>query len=99
MSDTYQAIYDAARQRIQGGSVQDAIENAFRDSGFSHYAQQAFSEFQFQASNMSKPSVLMRPALTLSDGGVYWAEYGDCKGIGDTPAEAMAMFDRIWVTK
>jgi hypothetical protein len=100
MSDSYQAIYDAARSKIQGGSVQDAIENAFRDSEFSHYAQQAFYAWQIEAQEHSKPSVLMKPKLFI-DGDMYCALYGEniaegCAGFGKTPNEAMADFDKKW---
>lgn len=100
MSDSYQAVYDAVRSRIQGGNVQDAIENAFRDSGFSHYAQQAFYAWQIEASEYSRPSVLMKPKVYI-DGDKWCALYGDdlqvgvC-GFGDSPRLAMADFDKNW---
>ena len=47
-----------------------------------------------------RPSVLYRPWLFL-DGHRFCALYGEdptsgCAGYGDTPAEAMADFDRNW---
>ena len=46
------------------------------------------------------PHVLMRPQLFL-DGNAYCALYGEnlmdgCAGFGETPAAAMADFDRNW---
>lgn len=46
------------------------------------------------------PHVLMRPAL-FADGTAWCALYGEnlqvgVSGFGDTPAEAMAAFDKAW---
>ena len=46
------------------------------------------------------PHVLMRPQLFI-DGNAYCALYGEnlmdgCAGFGETPAAAMADFDRNW---
>lgn len=103
MSNTYQAVYDATRSKIQGGSVQDAIENAIRDSGFSHYAQQAFYAWQINANEHIKPSVLMRPRIFI-DGNEWCALYGDniqdgVAGFGKSPQEAMFAFDNEWAAK
>lgn len=47
------------------------------------------------------PHVLMRPALT-QDGNAWLAIYGDLPtgvvGTGATPAEAMASFDKAWIS-
>lgn len=53
------------------------------------------------ASQQMRPSVLMRPAISL-DGNQWCALYGDnlqdgVAGFGDSPALAMAAFDRAWV--
>jgi hypothetical protein len=100
MSDSYQAIYDATRSKIQGGSVSDAIESAFRDSGFSHYAQQAFYAWQIEASEQSRPSVLYKPKIYI-DGDKWCALYGEniqdgVAGFGNSPREAMNDFDTEW---
>lgn len=103
MSNTYQAVYDATRSKIQGGSVQDAIENAFRDSGFSHYAQQAFYQWQIEAQEQSKPHVLMKPKIYI-DGNEWCALYGEniqdgIAGFGSSPADATDNFDNEWCLK
>lgn len=102
--ETYQAIYDAVRSKIQGGSVTDAIEQAFRDSGLSHYTQQASSRFIEEisdvASEHTRPSVLMRPKIYI-DGDEWCALYGEnlqdgVAGFGISPQKAMSDFDREW---
>ena len=99
--DSYQPIFDAVRSKLQGGSISDAIENAFRDSGFSHYAQQAMQEFQSAGIEQQQPSVLYKPRLFI-DGDSYCALYGEniqegCAGFGTTPNNAMLDFNTNWV--
>jgi hypothetical protein len=103
MSDSYQAIYDATRSKISGGSVTDAIESAFRDSGFSHYAQMAFYAWQIEAQEHTKPHVLMKPKVFI-DGSEWCALYGEnvqdgVSGFGLSPREAMDNFDTKWNEK
>lgn len=48
------------------------------------------------------PSVIYRPSLKI-DGNKWCALYGESleegiAGFGDTPAEAMAEFDKAWLT-
>lgn len=52
------------------------------------------------ADAMTRPHVLMRPALS-KDGDQWCALYGEdlqhgCAGFGDTPEKAMAKFDDAW---
>ena len=109
MSDAYQAVYDAARSKIQGGSVSDALESACRDAfgDIRHIFQAAIWEVANEATGMvhaqSRPSVLYRPTVG-KDGNKWCALYGPnlmegvC-GFGDSPDEAMADFDANFVTK
>lgn len=109
MSDTYQAVYDAARSKIQGGSVSEALESACRDAfgDVRHIVQQSVWNVENESTAaiqaMARPSVLYRPTVGR-DGNKWCALYGPnlmegvC-GFGDSPAEAMADFDRNWVEK
>ena len=52
---------------------------------------------------MTRPSVVYRPSLRL-DGNKWMALYGadlmdGVAGFGDTPAEAMAAFDKAWASE
>jgi hypothetical protein len=86
MSEVYQAIYDV-----------------FRNENAGHYMQMAASEVQQTAAYYQSPSAIYRPALSI-DGDKWCALYGEdlqagvC-GFGDSPAQAMADFDRAWTTK
>ena len=100
MMETYQAIFDAVRSKIQTVNINDAIENAFRESGFSHYAQQAMQEFQQAGISQQLPSVLYKPKLFI-DGDRYCALFGEniqegCAGFGESAYKAMADFDTNW---
>jgi hypothetical protein len=102
--DNYQAVYDAVRSRISGGNIADAVAQAVRDADISHHFLLAGNEMQYAAGAvrdaMTRPSVLYRPDLGL-DGSKWCALYGSdlmngVAGFGDTPADAMADFDRAW---
>lgn len=41
MSDTYQAIYDATRSKINNGDIGSAVESAIRDMNLSFYVENA----------------------------------------------------------
>lgn len=103
MSDNYQAVYDAVRSKISGGNIGDAVHAALRDANLSHYADMASRAAQEAASDASRPSVLMRPALSR-DGNQWCALYGEnlaegvC-GFGDSPYLAMCAFDNAWFAK
>lgn len=99
MAENYQAVYDAVRATFRGVDVTGAIERAFDISHTRVMLQQAF---EIAAYEMQRPSVLYRP--TMEPKGLKWcAYYGEVDGsewifgTGDTPAEAMADFDRAWV--
>lgn len=100
MSDSYQAIYDAVRSKITGGSVGDAIESALRNANISHYFEMAMRSAQQATGEYERPSAIFRPALSL-DGDSWCALYGKdlqqgCVGFGKSPAEAMWDFDKNW---
>lgn len=103
MNDSYQAVYDAVRSRFHGCDAGQAIESVVRDAfGMtSHHLACVASEFMTAAYEQQRPSVLMRPSISL-DGNQWCALYGDSlqdgvAGFGDSPALAMAAFDRAWV--
>lgn len=53
--------------------------------------------------SLTRPSVLFRPRISV-DGNQWCALYGEnlqdgVAGFGDTPAAAMAAFDRAWSTE
>lgn len=101
MSDSYQAIYDAVRSRIHGcdvgSAIKDAVGNGF-DASFA--IRQIRDDFAVATYEMQRPSVLYRPTVEM-DGSKWCALYGadlmhGIAGFGDTPAEAMADFDKNW---
>jgi hypothetical protein len=100
MSDSYQAVYDAVRSRISNGNIGDAIRDvALQTFDFGHVRALAQEQIGIVGYEMARPSVLFRPELT-QDGNAWLAIYGDlptgCVGVGDTPAAAMADFDKVW---
>lgn len=101
MADTYQAIYDAVRSRISNGDVGRAVSEAARHAfDISHTVAMLHQEFSIAAYEMARPSVLFRPLLS-ADGTKWCALLGDnlqegIAGFGDTPAEAMAAFDKAF---
>lgn len=102
MSDSYQAIYDAVRSKIHNGDVGNAIQMVIREANLSHYADMASRAMQEAASEQMRPSVLMRPTLSI-DGNKWCALYGDniqdgVAGFGDSPNLAMYDFDKNWLT-
>lgn len=103
MSDTYQAVYDAVRSRISGGDIGAAVESAMRSADIDGCAQRALQSIQSAAAQYESPAAIYRPALSI-DGNQWCALYGDnlqdgVAGFGDSPALAMADFDRNWFTK
>lgn len=86
MSDTYRALFDAANLQL---------------GGLSFITQHIQQEVYAVSSAMTAPHVLMRPGIGL-DGNQWCALYGDnlqdgVAGFGDTPALAMAAFDKAWL--
>lgn len=107
MSDTYQAVYDAVRSRLSNGDIGQAVQSAMHDANLSHYAECAAHAVGFEAARVADacttPSVLYRPALSI-DGNQWCALYGvnvqdGVAGFGDSPAAAMADFNRAWTAK
>ncbi len=85
MSNNYQAVYDAVNLNFGGASYLWPI------------AQQ---EIAAAGQEMTRPSVLFRPALSI-DGGKWCALYGDnlqdgVAGFGDSPDAAARDFDKSW---
>lgn len=101
MSDTYQAVYDAIRSRIQGCDIGTIVSDAIRGGcDASHAIACIQQEFSIAAGEMQRPSVLYRPSL-YPDGAQWCALYGQdlqngVAGFGETPEKAMADFDAAW---
>lgn len=102
MGENYQAVYDAVRSRISGGNIGEAVrEAASRGLDASHAIVMLQQEFSIAAYEMQRPSAIYRPTVA-PDGSKWCALYGQnimegvC-GFGDTPAEAMADFDKNWL--
>lgn len=98
-----QEIYDAVRSKISGGDIGQAVSDAARNAfDISHRAEMVSNEFLTAAYEMHRPCVLFKPALS-QDGNAWLAIYGDLPtgvvGAGDTPAAAMADFDKAWHRK
>jgi hypothetical protein len=99
--DTYQAVYDAARQALRC-DPERAISEAVgvqvqRLSYVIDIIQQDASSAALQH---ARPSAVYRPRLA-KDGNAWIACYGDniqegVVGVGSSPEEAMADFDRSW---
>ena len=103
MSDTYQAIYDAARGKMSNGDIGEAVYSAINGLDLGHYAEQVSAEFIEASEEHCRPSVLYRPQLTI-DGNQYCALYGEnlqdgIAGFGDSPNAAMRDFDKAWNKK
>lgn len=103
MSDTYQPIFDAVRSRIGHVDISSTVEQALREAfgNVDHIIRCAAQEFGAAGSEMQRPAVVFRPALSI-DGDQWCALYGDnlqdgVAGFGDTPAAAMYAFDRAWL--
>ncbi len=96
----YQAIYDAVRSRIRGGSIPDAVQAAVREADIGHALMMMRESFRAAAAQYERPSVLYRPTV-VPDGSKWSALYGEhlmagVSGFGDTPEEAMRDFDNNW---
>ena len=105
MSDTYQAIYDGVRSRVNSCDTREAIRDAISPHfDVAHDILLSLrQEFDHSAYDMRQPHVLMRPTLTR-DGDQWCALYGDdlyngVAGFGDTPAKAMINFDIAWLNE
>jgi hypothetical protein len=103
MSDTYQAVYDAARSRMSNGDIGNAVEQALRDANISHYAAAVAESIQQAVAGYTEPSVVYRPSLYI-DGNQWCALYGEnlqkgVAGFGLSPALAIADFNVKWYTE
>lgn len=97
---SYQAIYDAVRSQIRGGdigsAIRDVASNAF---DISWQVEQIKQEFIAAGQELQRPSVIYRPTLS-QDGDSWCAALGsDLRGLGASPAEAMAAFDTAFYAK
>ena len=97
-----QEIYDAVRSKINGGNVSDAVESVARDAfgAVSHQAQMVAQDWSIAAHEQQRPCVLFKPKI-MQDGNAWIALLGDdlvtgVVGCGNTPAEAMVDFDRVF---
>lgn len=98
MSDSYQAIYDAVRSRIQSADVAAILREHIHLDG-SWAIEQIKQAFQEAAGNIGSPSAVYRPHIS-KDGSQWCVFYGHdgvgVRGFGKSPALAMADFDRNW---
>ena len=104
MSDTYQAVYDAVRSRISSCDTRSIVEQAVGQAFDISWARASVQQsIEIAVSEWQRPSVLYRPSIER-DGNKWSALYGPnlmqgvC-GYGDTPAEAMADFDKNWTSQ
>lgn len=101
MSDTYQAIYDAVRSKIQNCDVESVVREAF--SFVSEQGYTLAQEIHNISNEYIRPSVVFKPKIFI-DGNQWCALYGDniqdgiC-GFGDSPALAMLDFDSSYERK
>lgn len=98
-----QEIYDAVRSKISGGDIGATISEVARNAFDISWEKDAVkTEFLNVAHEMQRPCVLFKPDLS-QDGNAWLAIYGDLPtgvvGAGETPAEAMADFDKAWHRK
>ena len=102
MSDSYQAIFDAARSRIPHCDTYDAISRAASDAlgQTSHHMQCVAQEFIWAARELTRPSLTLR-LVPFKDGNKWCVLYGDdlmtgISGFGDTPLKACHDFDKAY---
>lgn len=102
MSDSYQAIYDAARSKIRNGDVGQAVSEVARQMlDISHVTPLAIEAIGIIRYEMTRPSVLFRPRISL-DGNKWCALYGEnlqegVAGFGNSPEAACCEFDNAWL--
>lgn len=79
--------------------MRDAIVEAIRNENIGHYFAMAKEDIHIIFSEYARPSAVYRPTLA-KDGNAWLAIYGDLPtgvvGVGSTPEEAMADFDKNW---
>lgn len=102
MTDNYQAVYDAVRSRFGSVSANEIIAQAVRDAfDISWQKEHLQQEIYSVSAALTRPSVLYRPLLA-ADGTSWMVLLGEdlqsgIAGFGDTPAQAMAAFDRAFM--
>jgi len=100
MSDSYQAVYNAACRKFGGFDASRLMDEIAAKFDVSYTIEVLKGELLNVVYEHLRPSVLYKPALSC-DGSEWCALYGeDAKhgvtGFGGTPAEAMADFDKTW---
>jgi hypothetical protein len=90
---------------MSNGDIGQAVENAvnLQLGNASFLLAGVMERFSMAAQDMARPSVQYRPALA-PDGNQWCALYGTnlmegVSGFGDSPADAMADFDKNWNEK
>ena len=100
MTDHSDAVYNAIRSRFHGdfiGAFERTVSEAF---DFSWAKERMVDNFARVMADMRTPSAIYRPEVYI-DGDKWCALYGKdlqegVAGFGDSPAEAMADFDKNW---
>ena len=98
--ESYTAIYDAVRSRIDPVSSQDILNTIQMQFDVSMHLEIIKQEFCNAAFDMQRPSVLFRPRIFIDEG--HWcALYGEniqdgVAAFGTSPNEAMNNFDEAW---
>jgi hypothetical protein len=90
MSDSYQAIYDAVRSRIQGANVESAVREAM---DFSWQKERMVECFREATVEMQLPSVLYRADIRQETDGRWSCCYSGVVAFGRSPAEAASHFN------
>ena len=96
--DSYQAVYDAVRSRVNQVDLGAAVESVLTACGFDHYAMQIRVAHQEAASEHMRPCVMFRPSIQV-DGNMWCALYGKdlqsgIAGFGKSVSDAMHDFDK-----
>jgi len=94
MSQNYQAVYDAVRSMFSFCNPDQVLRDCIHMDA-SYAIEQVKQDFQTVAWEQARPAVIFKPTLELK-GGKWIAHYGDCEGVGDSPALAMTDFDVNW---
>ena len=97
MSEVYDATYHAVTSKLGYVDINEAVQSAIRDMNISHYFDQAAESMKQAASQYERPSIMMRPKLSI-DGNMWCALYGEdlqngVAGFGESPAKAFYDFD------
>lgn len=100
--DSYQAVYDATRSRINPCSTGDILERVAREAFDISWQKEHLQQEIYAVSNeRRRPSAIFRPAISV-DGNMWCALYGadlmnGVAGFGKSPALAMEAFDAAWI--